>query len=189
MKKTTTGFTIVELLIVIVVIGILAAISVVAYNGIQNRANDTSIKGAVNQLEKSMLLWPSENGNQIIGGSGSTTAVGPSGCTEGSSGWFSTGIYTCSQEDTLVATGFLPANFTRSLPKNIYANTWATNGQYSLMLYPCGTGKHILFWTLRNPTTEDTAHFDAERAKCGYGSNNTFRDNYGMRDAKVITLL
>jgi prepilin-type N-terminal cleavage/methylation domain-containing protein len=33
-----SGFTIVELLIVIVVIAILAALSVVAYNGIQNRA-------------------------------------------------------------------------------------------------------------------------------------------------------
>ena len=38
------GFTIVELLIVIVVIGILAAITIVAYNGIQNRAHDTSIQ-------------------------------------------------------------------------------------------------------------------------------------------------
>lgn len=32
------GFTIVELLIVIVVVGLLAGISVVAYNGIQGRA-------------------------------------------------------------------------------------------------------------------------------------------------------
>lgn len=44
-----SGFTIVELLIVIVVIGILAAITIVAYNGVQNRANDTVIKSDVKQ--------------------------------------------------------------------------------------------------------------------------------------------
>lgn len=38
---TRLGFTIVELLIVIVVIGILATITIVAYNGVQNRAQDT----------------------------------------------------------------------------------------------------------------------------------------------------
>ncbi len=41
-RRNQPGFTIVELLIVIVVIGILAAISVVAYNGVQTRANNTS---------------------------------------------------------------------------------------------------------------------------------------------------
>lgn len=49
------GFTIVELLIVIVVIGILAALVIVTYNGIQQRARDTErktdIKGIQGQLE------------------------------------------------------------------------------------------------------------------------------------------
>jgi prepilin-type N-terminal cleavage/methylation domain-containing protein len=40
--RKQTGFTIVELLIVIVVIGILAAITIVTYNGVQQRANNTS---------------------------------------------------------------------------------------------------------------------------------------------------
>lgn len=42
MNKNKNGFTIVELLIVIVVIAILATISVVAYNGIQQRASNTA---------------------------------------------------------------------------------------------------------------------------------------------------
>ena len=46
------GFTIVELLIVIVVIAILAAISIVAYNGIQDRAKNNATIQAANQLQK-----------------------------------------------------------------------------------------------------------------------------------------
>ena len=38
MNRQQRGFTIVELLIVIVVIGILAAITIVAFNGVQNKA-------------------------------------------------------------------------------------------------------------------------------------------------------
>lgn len=47
------GFTIVELLIVIVVIGILAAITVVAYNGIQKRAQTAQYAAAADGAEKS----------------------------------------------------------------------------------------------------------------------------------------
>lgn len=44
------GFTIVELLIVIVVIAILAAITIVSYNGIQNRAKATSGQNLAGQI-------------------------------------------------------------------------------------------------------------------------------------------
>jgi prepilin-type N-terminal cleavage/methylation domain-containing protein len=56
MRKSTSGFTIVELLIVVVVIAILAAISVVAYTGIQNRAQDSrrfnDLRGIIQSLER-----------------------------------------------------------------------------------------------------------------------------------------
>jgi general secretion pathway protein G len=54
MRKTISGFTIVELLIVIVVIGILAAISIVAYNGVQNRAADTSVQSDLRNIAKQL---------------------------------------------------------------------------------------------------------------------------------------
>jgi prepilin-type N-terminal cleavage/methylation domain-containing protein len=50
--KQHTGFTIVELLIVIVVIGILAAITIVAYNGIQQRARDSEMASALQSATK-----------------------------------------------------------------------------------------------------------------------------------------
>ena len=46
------GFTIVELLIVIVVIGILAAIVIVAYNGIQDRSKNTKYQTDATALQK-----------------------------------------------------------------------------------------------------------------------------------------
>lgn len=51
------GFTIVELLIVIVVIGILAAITTVAYNGIQNRARTATIKSDLSQADKQLKVF------------------------------------------------------------------------------------------------------------------------------------
>ena len=57
------GFTIVELLIVIVVIGVLAAISIAAYNGIQSKASVTAVKAELANLGKKIQLHHSTNGS------------------------------------------------------------------------------------------------------------------------------
>lgn len=51
------GFTIVELLIVIVVIAILAAVTVVGYSGIQSQAKNTTFLAAMDAYEKAMRLY------------------------------------------------------------------------------------------------------------------------------------
>lgn len=57
-----TGFTIVELLIVIVVIGILAAITIVAYNGIQQRAKSSQVVSGMNQYVKAIMAYTADKG-------------------------------------------------------------------------------------------------------------------------------
>lgn len=60
------GFTIVELLIVIVIIGILAAITVVAYNGIQDRANTAKINSDLSTFNKAIQAARYNSGEQAL---------------------------------------------------------------------------------------------------------------------------
>ena len=82
------GFTIVELLIVIVVIGILAAITIVAYNGIQNRAKASAAQSAASQAAKKILAYGVENSDTfpaaVSGDPANIDSLNPLGITNGS---------------------------------------------------------------------------------------------------------
>ena len=61
-KAKSQGFTIVELLIVVVVIAVLAAITIVSYNGITTRANASAAKASASTVQKKLELYASETG-------------------------------------------------------------------------------------------------------------------------------
>jgi prepilin-type N-terminal cleavage/methylation domain-containing protein len=61
-KDKQSGFTIVELLIVIVVIAILAAITIVAYNGVQARARDAIRSDGLRAIVGALELYKADNG-------------------------------------------------------------------------------------------------------------------------------
>lgn len=62
LKRKQTGFTIVELLIVIVVIGILAALVVTTFSGIQKKARDSERQTDINAVHSQVEAYYAQNG-------------------------------------------------------------------------------------------------------------------------------
>lgn len=75
MKYSRHGFTIVELLIVIVVIAILAAISIASYNGIQARAHKVSVTADLSNLSKQLELYRATNTTFPYGSTSNATSL------------------------------------------------------------------------------------------------------------------
>ena len=71
-KNWRNGFTIVELLIVVVVIAILAAITLVSYNGIATQARDSQIRSIASQASKEIGLYTVTASNNPYPVAGST---------------------------------------------------------------------------------------------------------------------
>jgi prepilin-type N-terminal cleavage/methylation domain-containing protein len=112
--RTSRGFTIVELLIVIVIIAILAAITVVAYNGITGRTRTASAKATASTVLKKAHAYNAEKGSYPAISTDLTTGAQIS----------STTYYVPSTTATFVAA----------------MGTTAPSSPSSLTFYKCGTG-------------------------------------------------
>ena len=66
-RNTKAGFTIVELLIVVVIIAVLAAITIVAYNGMQNRAKNSAAKSTAATVSKKVQTYHTLKGSYPAG--------------------------------------------------------------------------------------------------------------------------
>lgn len=62
MNLARKGFTVVELLVVVIVIGILASITIVAYNGAQDRAEYARAKTDMKHINDALIIYKSQNG-------------------------------------------------------------------------------------------------------------------------------
>lgn len=72
MKKTISGFTIVELLIVIVIIALLAAVSIVAYNGVQDRGRRAKVDSDIRNIITAIHMARQNNSTTLMAITGST---------------------------------------------------------------------------------------------------------------------
>jgi len=108
MHKTKSGFTIVELLIVIVVIGILAAVTAVVFNGVNQRARESLVKDALAKVSRQLEVDKTTRGSYALqlsdAGADKTngvnyqyTATGAEYCVTATKG--STTMHLCSGQE------------------------------------------------------------------------------------------
>ncbi len=177
-RKTTShnkGFTVIELLIVIAVIGILATLTYIAYSGIQTKARDTIVKNAAKQLGVELQRFAADTGKTPL-----QTGGGWGGQGSGfiSSQYTGDPNYPLATETVLNNAGYLPAGFTQNLPVNKQYNSSA----YTLMLYGCGA-KYVIYFSLEAPTSSDTTNFNNAVTQCG----NTNVAGINMKGAYIFS--
>jgi len=160
MLKTKSGFTIVELLIVIVVIAILAAISIVAYNGIQERGRFSSMRSDIATLNKAIQLYYADNGTYPVTPNGTTSCYAGNWC-----GW-----------DQATGDDFIPGLVPKYISKT--PQLPITNPSSDTYLYrsPLGTDYRII--RISNTlTSNELTTFNDLRPICS-GAQQT--DRWGM---------
>ena len=173
------GFTIVELLIVIVVIAILAAISIVAYNGIQQRANNTAIINAASQTLKAIQAYYAQEGVYPVTGA-YVCVTTETGCIETSG---SVRVADTTFDTNMANVAKLPRNVPKSgtagygvIYNHSVSRQYSGQARPAILMYflngqsqNCGMTDVMNNWGTTSPSY-------AERSTTGYTSNNASTD-------------
>lgn len=141
-KTKSEGFTIVELLIVVVVIAILAAITIVSYNGITNRANASAAASMASGFQKKVELFAADGPTGTypraiadLTGSAAILTVTPTRTTNSGDTWYVSNVTSTSsnptqaQGKTHLRYNVCGHNGTSTAAANIAAMTTIVGGQ------------------------------------------------------------
>jgi prepilin-type N-terminal cleavage/methylation domain-containing protein len=105
-KSANTGFSLIELLVVISVIGVLAGVLIINLVGVRGRASDSNIKSDFKNLQTALRLYYNDYQQYPLGSGGALMGCGADGTSSCSAG----GAFTAGGSST-VYMGELPESF------------------------------------------------------------------------------
>ncbi len=122
--QKSRGFTIVELLVVVIVIAALAAVSIATYSGIQQRTKNTSIINAVSTSLRMISLYVAQNGRYPFSYDGDNCVTADTGCSIGSTSQ-------ASFETNMATVGTFPRSIPSGSPGYGITMTWHHQATYN----------------------------------------------------------
>src|SRR5215216_611267 len=133
MAQEESGFTLVELLVVMLILGILAAIAIPAFLNQREKANDADAKADVNTAQQAMETYQTDNNGSYLGADeGELTTIEPA-----------------LQNADLAVTGVTGTGYTVTVTADSTDRTFSVVNNAGALSYPCdpdGGGCSGGFW-------------------------------------------
>jgi prepilin-type N-terminal cleavage/methylation domain-containing protein len=182
MQRLKAGFTIVELIIVITVIAILAAIVITSYNGAQMRSRDARRVANLQSIGEAITSYRLKYGDAVT-----TSCAGGNGNT--GTGWFNNSTssgYTASILSCLISKGYLNTGFVDPTGCADTSGTAAAGYTCTRTGYayakdtctdPSNSNQTITVLMAKLEASGSTANLQGANALC---SSSTYATNYGL---------
>lgn len=164
MKKSTSAFTLIELMTVIAILAILLIVSVVLYKGTQAKARDASRRVDITNITKALEQYYSDNGSYPIP-TGTSSVINSSWYTSGDSSWSTFTSALTGDIDTVPVDPLKTPNAS-PLNTNSYAYAYFTGGY---------CGRNAGQWYLLVYRFESSSQTKFSDGDC---STNPLGDNY-----------
>ena len=178
-RRTASGFTIIELLVVIIVIGILASIVLIGYSRVSAQGRDARRTADLEAISDAITAYRLRLGDQVTSSSCPTSGDGTG------NGWFnyvgacgSKTILSCLTDQGYLSSKYVDPTGCATTTGAAAPGLTCTASGYAYMKTTCVEGSDTVTYLIARMETKGNVA-DLQGAKA-HSSSTTYASNYGM---------